>query len=94
MSIKNKSHILKQITRLAYFSGIIFIISGMLLSLVSKPVFAKGNQSGASLAFTSGCDGDCENITATVCNTGTEDMEEAVRWELYVQPQGLTSAQK
>jgi hypothetical protein len=88
MSIKNKSHLLKKITRLAYFSGIIFIISGMLLSLVSKPVFAKGNQSGASLAFTSGCDGDCEHITATVCNTGTEDMEEAVQWELYMSTSG------
>jgi hypothetical protein len=94
MSIKNKRHILKQITRLAYFSGIIFIISGMLLSSVSKPVFAKGNETGASLAFTSGCDGDCNHITATVCNTGTEDMVEPVQWELYVSSSGANQRTK
>jgi hypothetical protein len=87
MTLKRKHTILKQFTRITYICGIIFVIVGMLLSLVSQPAYAsgspKGNPTGASLAFTSGCTGACEEITATVCNTGTVQMAAPVGWELY-----------
>ena len=38
----------------------------------------------SSLYFESGCDGDCDEITATVCNgEDSEDMEGTTTWELY-----------
>ncbi|MBN1453496.1 MAG: right-handed parallel beta-helix repeat-containing protein [Anaerolineales bacterium] len=38
----------------------------------------------SSLIFTEGCDGDCDQITVTVCNgAGSEDMEGSTTWELY-----------
>lgn len=38
----------------------------------------------SSLSFTSGCSGDCEEITATVCNgQDSEAMEGTSTWELY-----------
>jgi hypothetical protein len=87
MEANRKYHFLNQFIKLAYSSGVMFLIAGILLSLISHPVSAsnpqKGNPTGTSLAFTNGCDGDCEVITATVCNTGTEDMLEPVAWELY-----------
>jgi hypothetical protein len=90
MEANRKHHFLNQFTKLAYSSGVMFLIAGLLLSLVSQPASAstaqKGNPTGTSLVFTGGCDGDCEVVTATVCNTGTEDMTEPVMWELYYSP--------
>ena len=38
----------------------------------------------SSLYFDAGCDGDCDEITATVCNgDDSEDMEGTTTWELY-----------
>jgi TasA anchoring/assembly protein len=38
----------------------------------------------SSLYFSAGCDGDCDEITATVCNgDDSEDMEGTTTWELY-----------
>ena len=38
----------------------------------------------SSLYFSAGCDGDCEEITATVCNgADSGDMQGTTTWELY-----------
>jgi len=43
-----------------------------------------GEWDKSSLRFTSGCEGDCEEISATVCNgEGSEDMQGPTTWELY-----------
>ena len=44
--------------------------------------------SRSSLEFTAGCDGDCEEVWATVCNTGDGDMDGPVPWQLYYAPSG------
>lgn len=92
MKTMRKYFFLKQFPKFAYSCGVIFLVAGMMLSLVSQPVDAsnrgRGNPSGASLSFTAGCDGDCEQITATVCNTGDGDMPAPSSWELLYSPQG------
>jgi len=37
----------------------------------------------SSLSFTAGCTGDCESITATVCNLGTGNMAGTSTWYLW-----------
>ncbi|MFZ5933015.1 MAG: hypothetical protein ACOYT7_02985 [Patescibacteria group bacterium] len=44
--------------------------------------------SRSSLTFTTGCDGNCEEVRATVCNTGDGDMEDLVSWQLYYAASG------
>jgi hypothetical protein len=84
MTTLRKHQFLKQFTKVAYTSGVIFLIAGLLLSLFSQRAYASpGNPTGASLAFTSGCSGDCTLITATVCNTGSVKMQAPVKWELH-----------
>jgi outer membrane biosynthesis protein TonB len=98
MTTIRKHFFLKQFIKLAYSGGVIFLIAGMLLSLISQPAFASGvqngNQTGASLSFTSGCDGDCQTITATVCNTGSGDMVESVDWDVYYSAAGANQRAK
>jgi outer membrane biosynthesis protein TonB len=97
MTTQRKYFLLKQFTRLAYSGGVIFLIAGMLLALISQPASASvqnGNPSGASLSFTGGCEGDCQMITATVCNTGSGDMVESVDWDLYYSPSGANQRVK
>lgn len=47
-----------------------------------------GNPTGASLVFSGGCTGDCNNVSAIVCNHGGGDMQSSVSWELYYSPSG------
>lgn len=69
------------------------------LLLLAGPAFTQGpgnpcviNPSGvgnprvwdrSSLNFTSGCSGNCSQISATVCNGGSGRMLCGSRWELY-----------
>ncbi len=46
-------------------------------------VMENGNSTGATLSFSGSCSGDCQQIHATVCNTGNGKMAEATAWELY-----------
>ena len=44
--------------------------------------------SGGSLKFTAGCEGDCEEVTATVCNDGSGDMNTSTAYEVYFSADG------
>jgi hypothetical protein len=58
--------------------GMSLLFAGNALGLVAE------EWDKSSLKFTASCDGDCDEITATVCNgRGSENMAGTTTWELY-----------
>jgi hypothetical protein len=57
----------------------LILVSVVLLAACGHPEWDR-----SSLDFDAGCEGDCDEITATVCNgDGSEDMDGPSNWELY-----------
>lgn len=73
---------------------LIVLIATAVAMLSTAPLSAKGEAdrrgewAGSSLTFVSGCEGDCQQIKAILCNTGDGPMQDSVEWELFYSPQG------
>ena len=88
---------IKTLYRAGYIFGTFFLLIGLLLSLVTQPVQASTNPIPAqndlagnppdwdrsSLVFQGGCSGNCQQVTALVCNGGSGDMTGTVDYEVY-----------
>lgn len=89
MFIVNRS-IIKLITRLAYGLGVLFLVSGMTLGAFVNPVLA-GNSDWdkSSLYFDEsfGCQGNCTEARAKVCNGG-DTMMGSTTFEVYYSSNG------
>ncbi len=91
---KNKKMLLRAVAVVNIF---VFIINMTALGIffVPQKVGAADLEDGpgfafwdkSSLEFREGCQGDCHEITATVCNGG-EDMEGPVNYEVWYSPRG------
>lgn len=78
------------ITKIAYAMGVVMLVGGMALGAFVKPVQAEStNWDKSSLYFDSGfgCQGNCTEIRAKVCNGGDAMMGPAV-YEVYFSASG------
>ena len=94
----NQKTTVRKLYRLSYALGVLFLALGMLLTTVGQPVFASVAASvnqidtewdKSSLLFDDnyGCQGNCQEVRARVCNGGSA-MQGTTTYNVYYHPTG------